>query len=117
MGTEVRHEDDVTVVCISGRFDAPTAPEVKEQLQELIESGHAHLVVNLADIELVDSAGLGVLVSCLRRAAAAGGNMCLAEVPSFCRSVFELTRLTRVFDVDKTEAEAIEAVRASGQGG
>ena len=51
-----------------------------------------------------------MLVSCLRRAAAEGGDLRLAEVPPFCRSIFELTRLTRVFDVTQTTEQAIRAV-------
>ncbi len=108
----VRRKDDVTVVEIAGRFDASTAPDVKAKLHKLIEDGNILLVINLKDLEFVDSAGLGALVSCLRRAAADGGDLRLADVPPFCKSIFELTRLTRVFDVTESEAEASEALLA-----
>jgi anti-sigma B factor antagonist len=106
----VRHEDTIAVVEIGGRFDAVSAPEVKADLHRLIEDGSTNLVVNLEKMEFIDSAGLGVLVSCLRRAAAEGGDLRLAEVPPFCRSIFELTRLTRVFDVTETESLAKKAL-------
>ena len=108
--SEKRTEGDVTVVKLEGRIDAISAPRVKEELQELVESGQVRLIVNLDAIGFIDSAGLGVLVSCLRRCASAGGDLRLAEVPSFCRSIFELTRLTRVFDVTETEEAALAAL-------
>jgi len=105
----VSHQDDVTVVQIAGRFDALTAPQIKSELHKLIEGGDIRMVVSLEKMDFIDSAGLGVLVSCLRKTAAEGGDLRLAEVPPFCRSIFELTRLTRVFDVTETAAQAIRA--------
>ncbi|MCK4376359.1 MAG: STAS domain-containing protein [Candidatus Brocadiae bacterium] len=106
----VRHENGVTIVEITGRFDAVSAPEIKSDLHSLIEGGSTRLVVNLERMDFIDSAGLGVLVSCLRRTAAEGGDLRLAEVPPFCRSIFELTRLTRVFEVTASVEQAVSAV-------
>jgi anti-sigma B factor antagonist len=104
---DVRHSGDVTVVDLEGRLDAVSAPETRAELHELVERGYRKLVLNLREIGFIDSAGLGSLVSCLRRCAAEGGDLRLAEVPAFCRSIFQLTRLTRVFDVTQTEGEAV----------
>ena len=106
----IRQQGVVTVVDISGRFDAVSASEIKARLHGLIEEGRDLLVFNLKSMDFIDSAGLGVLVSCLRRAAAEGGDLRLAEVPPFCRSIFELTRLTRVFDVTQSLEQALETV-------
>jgi len=103
------------VVELAGRFDAATAPGVKDELHRLIEEGRSKLVLNLSQMEFIDSAGLGALVSCLRRAAAEGGDLRLAEVPPFCRSIFELTRLTRVFAVGDSEATAITGLSENSQ--
>lgn len=112
----VRHENGVTIVEITGRFDAVSAPEIKSDLHSLIESGSIRLVVNLEKMDFIDSAGLGVLVSCLRRTAAEGGDLRLAEVPPFCRSIFELTRLTRVFEVTESVEQAVSAVAQADEG-
>ena len=87
-----------------------SAPETKSELHRLIEEGNTRLVLSMAGLEFIDSAGLGALVSCLRRAAADGGDLRLADVPPFCRAIFELTRLTRVFDVTESEKEAVTAI-------
>ena len=106
----VRNVRGVTVVQIEGRFDALSAPKTKTELHELIEDGSTRLVLDLGKMDFVDSAGLGVLVSCLRKTAAEGGDLLVAEVPPFCRSIFELTRLTRVFDVNLSVDQAIETI-------
>lgn len=110
----IRQQSGVTVVEVNGRFDAVAAPEMKARLHDLIQEGRNLLVVDLSSMDFIDSAGLGVLVSCLRRAAAEGGDLRLAEVPPFCRSIFELTRLTRVFDVTESLEQAIEAAADKG---
>ena len=113
MIANVRHEDGIAVVEISGRFDALAAPDVKAELLKLIEGGDTRLVVSLEGMDFIDSAGLGVLVSCLRRSTAEGGDLRLSDVPAFCRSIFELTRLTRVFDVTQTAEQAMVAIRGA----
>jgi anti-anti-sigma factor len=102
---------DVTVVELSDRVDAVTSPDLKARLHGLIAEGRTRLVINLRDVVLVDSSGLGMLVSCLHRCVAAGGELCLAEVPEFARNIFEITRLTRVFRLAADETEAVEAVK------
>lgn len=108
---KVRQEDGGTVVEMSGRFDAPVAPEVKSQLHERIAEGDINLVINLSEVDFIDSSGLGVFVSCLRRVASRGGDLRLAEVREELRSTFELTRLTRVFNIEESEEEALEALK------
>jgi anti-sigma B factor antagonist len=110
----IRQKDGVTVIEMASRFDATTAPQVKAQLRDLVAAGQCRIVVNLKALEFIDSSGLGVLVGTLRRCVAVGGEMCLAEVPEFARSVLELTRLTRVFSIAATEDEAIRLVKESG---
>jgi len=107
----VRQENEATVVHVTGRVDASVASEMKKELQDLIDEGNTNLVLNLEDVNFIDSSGLGVFVSCLRRAATKGGDLRLAEVPEFARSIFELTRLTRVFNIKESEEEALQALQ------
>ena len=107
MISNIIEQDGVTVVELEGRLDAVSAPATKTELHNLIAGGKKQIVLNLDKIGFIDSAGLGALVSCLRRCAADGGDLRLAEVPAFCRSIFELTRLTRIFDVNETQDQAV----------
>jgi len=105
--SSITEQGGVTIIALEGRLDAVSAPGAKAELHKLIAGGKRQLVLNLDKIGFIDSAGLGALVSCLRRCAAVGGDLRLAEVPPFCRSIFELTRLTRIFDVNETQDQAV----------
>lgn len=109
----LRQENGITIIELSGRLDAVSAEQIKQELYELIEEGSTRLLLNMAQVEFIDSHGLGLLVSCLRRTAAEGGDLSLVEVPELCRSVLELTRLTRVFDIYESEDKAVTALRSA----
>ena len=117
MISEVLEKDGVTVVRITGRLDISNAPQVKAKAYELVNSGQARMVLDLKDMNFIDSSGLGVLVSCLRRCVAAGGDLCLAEVPEFALSILELTRLTRVFKIVGSEADGVAVLKVAGSAG
>jgi len=110
LAIEVRSHDRVTIIDIVGRFDSLTAPAMKSEMAGLIEQGKRRLVINLSKLDFIDSAGLGALVACLRRAVECGGELRLADVPAICRSIFELTRMDRVFDISQSEAAAVESL-------
>ncbi len=110
----VHQTDGVTVVNLTGRLDAATSGDVKAELWSIIERGNCKVVMNLESLESIDSAGLGVLVGCLRRCVSAGGNMCLARASKFMQSVFELTRLTRVFQLVESVPEAVRSLEGAG---
>jgi anti-sigma B factor antagonist len=88
------------------RFDAVIAPNVKQDLFSLIERGNDKIGVDLSVIEFIDSVGLGVLVSALRKVST-GGSIVLWGLKPSVQSVFELTQLYKVFHVFKYEADAI----------
>jgi anti-sigma B factor antagonist len=113
MISKVIEHGDVRVVRISGRLDASSAAETKEALLQMVQDGATRLVLSLGELTFIDSSGLGVLVSCLRRVSAAGGDLRLACVPPLARSIFELTRLSRVFDLDDDETAALERLGES----
>jgi anti-sigma B factor antagonist len=58
------------------------------------------------DLKFVDSSGIGALLSCLRRAHAAGGDVKLAELQPGVKQLFELVRMNRLFEIFETLADA-----------
>lgn len=111
----VHQTEGVTVVELTGRLDTTTSSDVKAQLRDIVERGNCRLVMDLEGLEFIDSAGLGVLVGCLRRCVSAGGDMSLARASTSARSVFEVTRLTRVFQFAESVPEAVRAVEGAGR--
>jgi anti-anti-sigma factor len=85
------------------------AEEFKQILTEDIESGWRKIVIDLAECEFIDSTFLGVLVVSLKKVTALGGDLRLIGFQPAVHSMFELTRMYRVFEAFKTREEAIKS--------
>ncbi|MGF1522604.1 MAG: STAS domain-containing protein [Leptolyngbyaceae cyanobacterium] len=90
---------NLTVVQPSGVLNAANANELQAQLSEQIESERSvGLMVDMSQVESLDSAGLVSLVSALRLARNLSKRFCLCSVPPTIRIVFELTQLDQAFE-------------------
>ena len=104
-----RVDDGVAVVRCRGRLNMASAPRLTEVIGECVGGGSARLVVDLSDTPFVDSSGLGALISGLKRARQAGGDLRIAGAGEQVLTVLSLTNLNRVL---KPYADAEEARRA-----
>jgi anti-sigma B factor antagonist len=104
-----RTEGDKTVVSVGGEIDVYTAPKLREQIVQLVEEGRYHLVVDMEDVEFLDSTGLGVLVGGLKRVRAHDGSLRLVCTQERILKIFRITGLTKVFPIHSSVAEAVEA--------
>jgi anti-sigma B factor antagonist len=89
------------------RLDAHNSGELKAQMLKLFEEGRSDLVVDLQTVRFVDSSGLGALVSGFKNASSRNGNLKLAGLQLQVKSMFELTRLHRVFEIFADADEAL----------
>ena len=87
----------VTVVHPIGRLDLTAAAEFKQRLSLTIAEGQLRLVVDLAEVSFIDSSGLGALISSLKAARLAGGDLRIARPSDQARVILQLTALERVF--------------------
>lgn len=108
----------IPLVRLRGEIDLHTCPDLRAALQRLMEEGKYRIVLDMAEVPYLDSAALGVLVDAVRRARENGGGLYLAQVMTFVRRAFEITRLIRIFPVYATVEEAVAAASpAKGSGG
>ena len=91
------------------RLDAHNSDELKTEMNRLFADGSNELIVDLKEVRFIDSSGLGVLVSGFNNASARQGSLKLSGLQTQVRSMFELTRLHRVFDIFQTTDEALES--------
>ena len=91
--------DDAAVVSLSGDLDVATAPRLRDELLGLSNRGIRAVMVDLAQLEFIDSSGLGVLVSALRRFREHGGDLALQSPKPAALKIFEMTGLTTVFAI------------------
>ncbi|BCA79644.1 STAS domain-containing protein [Desulfuromonas sp. AOP6] len=105
-------EDKGAVVFIEikeERLDAHNSSDLKAQMLNLFEEGKNDIVVDLGEVRFVDSSGLGALVSGFKNASARNGNLKLCGLQPQVRSMFELTRLHRVFEIFPGSEEALSS--------
>jgi anti-sigma B factor antagonist len=95
------------VVRASGDLDLTTAIRLREQAVQVVTGGQPRLVLDLQDVDFVDSTGLGVIVGLLKRTRAQGGDLRLVSTRSSLRKVLELTDLDRALPLASTVEEAI----------
>jgi anti-sigma B factor antagonist len=98
---------DVTLLCVRGSLDAQSAGTLKPEVVVIGDSGTKKVVVDLSNLGLIDSSGVGVLISLFKRLRAIGGQVCFAGVHAQPREVFRLLRLDRSLDLVPTVDEAL----------
>ncbi len=100
----------VTVIVVrEERIDAHNSDQLKAEMNRLFEGGTKDLVVDLKEVRFIDSSGLGVLVSGFKNASTRQGSIKLCSLQNQVKSMFELTRLHRVFDIYQTVDEALDS--------
>ncbi|MEV4902422.1 STAS domain-containing protein [Citricoccus sp. NPDC055426] len=93
--TVARH-DTYTEVTGEGRLNMVAAPKLKDVIASEIGAGSRQIVVELGKTEFMDSSGLGALISCLKLARQASGDLRIANVPPQVLMVLQLTSMDRV---------------------
>ena len=104
-----RELGDSVVVQPTGRLNMVAAPALREKLRELVESGSRRIVVDLSVTEFIDSSGLGALISGLKAARQAGGDLRIAAPTEQVRRVLTLTKLDRVLTAHESAEAAFDA--------
>jgi anti-sigma B factor antagonist len=88
-----------TVLAIEGTLDAVTAPELRSVVDDLVNESRKEVTLDLASLRLIDSSGVGVIVSLFKRVRANGGQVRITGLRDQPRAIFRLLRLDRVFPV------------------
>jgi anti-sigma B factor antagonist len=99
-----------TVIRVSEpRVDAHNSADLKDNILRALEAGERDLIVDLGAVDFIDSSGLGALLSGYKNANLRSSTFALAGLTPRVRSLFELTRLHRVFEIyDKLEEATVE---------
>jgi anti-sigma B factor antagonist len=95
------------VVSVAGEVDLYVAPELKQQLLDVVGRGATHVIVDLTDTTFVDSTTLGVLIGIVRRLRANDGQLSVVCSDRNVAKTFELTGLDRVLAIHPTRDEAV----------
>ena len=94
------------VIAVSGEVDVYTSPGLKREIGSALDDGCMDVVIDLERIGFIDSSGLGVLVSALRKVKEQGGTMRIVCTRESILKIFRITGLDKVFPVFATVEEA-----------
>lgn len=109
MKLRIEQSGNVTVIHVeSNHLDAGNTTQFRNAVSEAI-AGRKGVLIDLTDVQFVDSSGLGALLSCLRQISADGGRLRLCGISRTVRSLFELVRMHRVFEIHQSREEALSA--------
>jgi anti-sigma B factor antagonist len=109
LSLQSRRVGDITVVKCDGRIvDGPESAALQKHLEALLPH-EAHVLLDLADVQFVDSSGLGLLVRFHTRIRNLNGQLKLCGISANVAEVLRVTKLGPVFDSYRSEAEAIAA--------
>jgi len=108
MQTNTRHIGDVAVLDISGRITLGEGNVMlREIVRELADKGNKKIVLNLGEVQYIDSSGVGELVKAHTTLRNQGGQLRLVNLNKRVNDLLEMTRLSAVFDIERDEASAI----------
>lgn len=97
------------IVKVGGKIDADGAPALTSELNKLVGAGKVFIVVDLADVNFMSSAGIGVTVKALNDTRSKKGDLRLAGIQSDVKKVYELLGFAAAFQFYKSVSEATSA--------
>ena len=113
MNIETRKKGDVVIVDFQGRLAVGVGDEVLPRLvTTLLDEGNRKILLNLSEMEYIDSNGLGELVQSLKTSKRFGAQLVLLKPQDRVRKTLRLTNLLPMFSVYETEAEALKSFTA-----
>lgn len=110
LGIEQREREGITILDISGRLVVGEAvAALREKIRELAEAGTAKIILNLENVDYIDSTGLGGLVISYNTVGHAGGSLKLLNLSRRNIELLILTKLTTVFELFDDEQDAVNS--------
>ena len=112
MQIEERKVGDVVVLDLKGKITLGEGDEMlKDKVNSLVNQGHKKVILNLADVPYIDSAGLGEIVRTYTTVSRQGGKLKLLNLTKRIQDLLAITKLLTVFDTYDSEAEAIKSYK------
>ena len=108
MKVTTRQVDGVTILDLSGRITlGEGSVTLRDSVRDLLSKGQKRILLNLADVNYIDSSGIGELVSAYTTVRNQGGELKLLNLTRKVHDLLQITKLYTVFDIKDDEASAI----------
>ncbi len=115
MQIEQRSIGDVTVLDLKGKLTLGDGDELlRDKVNSLVQQGLKKIVLNLAEVPYIDSAGLGEIVRTYTTVSRQGGNLKLLHLTKRIQDLLSITKLLTVFETFDTEKDAVRSFSSAG---
>ncbi|HOO55655.1 MAG TPA: STAS domain-containing protein [bacterium] len=112
---EVKREEDYILFSVTGEIDLYNAKQLKDKVNTTTENAKTqNLILNLLEVDYIDSTGLGILIGIKRRTSENNGKMVLVLVSERISKLFEITGLSNIFVIKSSIQEAVEELQKQG---
>lgn len=108
---DIHQNGPVTVIALEGSLEVGKHEKLKEDLLKQSSPASRRMVLDLTGVDFIDSACLGALIAVARRLRGQGGDMKISGLSAEVKSIFQITRLDRVFEVFGKREEAVSSYR------
>lgn len=101
---------NIAIFTLQGRLDSDTSPEVERKIVDSIDLGRNEVILDCAELDYISSAGIRVLVHCLKRVERLQGEVCLVAIPKEIEDILYTTGFMPYFKIFEKENDAVEAI-------
>lgn len=110
MKIDKSQHDDYAVLTLKGEFDTFYCPALMEEVEDLVERGINHLILDMRLVKFINSTALGAVIKAFKRCRAEGGEMVIAQPSPFVRDVISKVGIDKLITLYDTEQEANKAI-------
>src|SRR3954470_17381555 len=114
LSVSTRQSNGVAIIDLSGRITLGEGTgTLRDTVKDALTKGEKNILLNLADVSYIDSAGLGELVGCSTTARNSGGTLKLLSLQKKIKDLMQITKLHTIFEVHDDEATALKSFPAA----
>ena len=111
MNFDLSEQKGVVVISLIGKImGGPEATEINEKINQLIDSDNKKIVIDLVNVDWMNSSGLGILIGAVTVLKNSNGCLCLINVSERIKNLLKITKLNTVFNIYENFDEAAAAI-------
>jgi len=101
--------NDITLIILRGEIGTETVNQFKDKIDQIVNDGKNKLIMDFQEVNYLNSMGLGVVAATLKKVKKNKGDLKLINLSPAVQELFELTRLTKVFEIFDSEESAVKS--------
>ncbi len=101
--------NDITLIILRGEIGTETVNQFKDKIDQIVNDGKNKLIMDFQEVNYLNSMGLGVVAATLKKVKKNKGDLKLINLSPAVQELFELTRLTKVFEIFDSEENAVKS--------